>query len=114
MMAVFNTNAAASTGAIRWVLIDYVKHGYRFSVTGIREGIIAGLVGTAPATGYASVRCAAAIGFITAIAISPLRNINEGIGVYRCLEWKGWGSLAPDGIDGNGVQSSWEAMCRNC
>jgi len=44
-MAVFNTNIAASTGAIGWVLIDYVKHGRRFSVTGVCEGIIAGLVG---------------------------------------------------------------------
>ena len=95
MIAVFNTNAAASTGAIGWVLIDYVKHGRRFSVTGVCEGIIAGLVGITPAAGYVSVWCAAAIGFVTAIAISLLQNINdwigidEGMDVFKLRGWEG-------------------------
>jgi Amt family ammonium transporter len=129
MMAVFNTNIAASTGAIGWALIDYVKHGRRFSVTGICEGIIAGLVGITPAAGYVSVWCAAAIGFITAIVISLLQNINDWIGIDEGMDvfkLHGMGgivgsfltgifatasvssldgvTLAPGGIDGNGVQ----------
>ena len=72
MVAVFNTNTAASTGAIGWVMIDYLKHGRKFSVTGVCEGIIAGLVGVTPAAGYVSVWCAAAIGLITAVVISLL------------------------------------------
>ena len=86
MMAVFNTNIAASTGAIGWVLIDYVKHGRRFSVTGVCEGIIAGLVGITPAAGYVSVWCAAAIGSITAIVISLLQNINDWIGIDEGMD----------------------------
>lgn len=88
-MAVFNTNAIASTGAIGWVLIDYVKHGRRFSVTGVCEGIIAGLVGITLAAEYVSVWYATAIGFITAIVISLLQNINgwvsidEGMDVFK-------------------------------
>jgi Amt family ammonium transporter len=129
MVAVFNTNVAASTGAIEWVLIDYVKHGRRFSVTGVCEKIIAGLVGITPAAGYMSVWCAAAIGFITAIAISRLQNINDWIGIDEGMDvFKLHGmegivgsfltgifatasvssldgiTLAPGGTDGNGVQ----------
>jgi Amt family ammonium transporter len=126
MMVVFNTNAVVSTGAIGWVLIDYVKHGRRFSVTGICEGIIAGLVGITPAAGYVSVWCAEAIGFTTAIVISLLQNINDWIGIDEGMDvftLHGMGgsfltgifatasvpslggvTLAPGGIDGNGVQ----------
>jgi ammonium transporter, Amt family len=86
IMAVFNTNIAALTGAIGWVLVDYVKHGRRFSVTGICEGIIAGLVGITPAAGYVSVWCAAAISFITAIVISLLQNINDWIGIDEGMD----------------------------
>jgi ammonium transporter, Amt family len=129
MMAVFNTNAAASTGAIVWVLIDHVRHGRRFSVTGVCEGIIAGLVGITPASGYVTVWCAVAIGFITAIVISLLQNINdqiginEGMDVFKLHGMEGivgsfltgifvtasissldWVALAPSSISGNGVQ----------
>jgi ammonium transporter, Amt family len=123
MMVVFNTNAVVSTGAIGWVLIDYVKHGRRFSVTGVCEGIITGLVGITLAAGYVLAWCAVAIGFITAIVISLLQNIDEGMGVSKLHGMEGIvGSfltgifattsvssldrarLAPRGIDGNSVQ----------
>ena len=93
-MAVFNTNTAASTGAIGWGLVDYLKDGRKFSLTGVCEGIIAGLVGMTPAAGYVSVWCAAAIGFITSIIISLLQNINdwigvdEGMDVFQLTEWE--------------------------
>ena len=34
MMAAFNTNTAASTGAIGWVCVDYIRHGQKFSLLG--------------------------------------------------------------------------------
>jgi len=45
-LAAFNTHTSASTGVIGWVLVDYIKHGKKFSVIGCCEGAIAGLVGT--------------------------------------------------------------------
>ena len=53
MYAAFNTNVAASTGAIGWVLVDYIRTKGKFSVVGACEGVIAGLVGITPAAGYA-------------------------------------------------------------
>ena len=94
-MALFNTNIAALTGAIGWVLVDYVKHGRRFSVTGVCEGIIAGLVGITPAAGYVSVWCAAAISFITAIVISLYRTLTTGLALT-----KGWTPLNSMGMGG--------------
>jgi len=44
MIAVWNTNCAASTGVIGWVMFDYIMHR-KFSVVGACEGVIAGLVG---------------------------------------------------------------------
>lgn len=40
MYAAFNTNTAASTGAIGWVIVDMIKHKGKFSVVGACEGAI--------------------------------------------------------------------------
>ena len=50
MMVAFNTNTAASTGVLGWVMVDYIKKR-KFSVVGACEGAIAGLVGITPAAG---------------------------------------------------------------
>lgn len=50
MMAAFNTNTAASTGVLGWIMLDYVKIR-KFSVVGACEGAIAGLIGITPAAG---------------------------------------------------------------
>ena len=129
MLAAFNTNTAASTGMIGWVMVDYFKHGRRFSVVGACEGAIAGLVGITPAAGYVSVWLAAVIGFVTAVVCSLLQNLNEWIHIDDGLEvfkLHGIGGMvgsfltgifatakvsmldgvtsAPGGIDGNGIQ----------
>lgn len=89
MYAAFNTNTAASTGAIGWVIVDYVRHKRRFSVVGACEGAIAGLVGITPAAGYVSVWLAAVIGFLTAVVCSLMSDINlwlhidEGMDVFK-------------------------------
>src|SRR3954451_5007281 len=67
MLAAFNTNTAASTGVLGWVLVDYFKHGKRFSVVGACEGAIAGLVGISPEAGYVSVCLDAAFGSISTV-----------------------------------------------
>lgn len=69
MLAAFNTNTAASTGMIGWVMVDYLKYGRKFSVVGACSGAIAGLVGITPAAGYVGVWLAAVIGFITASSV---------------------------------------------
>ncbi|KAI9647868.1 hypothetical protein NHQ30_004256 [Ciborinia camelliae] len=129
MLAAFNTNTAACTGMLGWVLVDYIKHGGRFSLVGACEGAIAGLVGITPAAGYVSVWLAAVIGFITAVVCASLQNLNkwihidEGMDVFKLHGVGGMvGSLLTgifatssismlDGvtsssgaIDGNGIQ----------
>lgn len=129
MYAAFNTNTAASTGAIGWVLVDFIKHKGRFSVVGACEGAIAGLVGITPAAGYVSIWAAALIGFVTAIVCALCQNVNEWIGIDEGLyvfKLHGIGgmcgsfltgifadqaisaldglSLYPGGINGNGIQ----------
>ncbi|KAI3393390.1 hypothetical protein diail_4319 [Diaporthe ilicicola] len=129
MYAAFNTNTAASTGAIGWVMVDYVRHKRRFSVVGACEGAIAGLVGITPAAGYVSVWLAAVIGFLTAVICALMSNVNmwlhidEGMDVFKLHGIGGMcGSfftgifatasvsaldgvtVASGGIDGNGIQ----------
>lgn len=129
MLAAFNTNTAACTGILGWVLVDYIKYRGKFSVVGACEGAIAGLVGITPAAGYVSVWLAACIGFITAIVCSALQNVNEwlhideGMDVFKLHGIGGMvgafltgifasesvsaldgSTRAPGGINGNGVQ----------
>jgi hypothetical protein len=54
MYAAFNTNTAACMGAIGWVVVDYIRTKGHFSVVGMCEGVIAGLVGITPCAGYVS------------------------------------------------------------
>lgn len=73
MVAAFNIQVAASTGAIGRVIVDYIKHKCKFSVVGACEGVVAGFVGITPGAGYVSPWCAAAIGFMTAAIIAFLQ-----------------------------------------
>ncbi|KAF2834416.1 ammonium transporter [Patellaria atrata CBS 101060] len=86
LMALFNTNAAASTGVLGWVLVDYIKHKGKFSVVGACEGAIAGLVGITPAAGYVSPWIAALIGFLTGIVCALCQNMNEWIRIDEGLD----------------------------
>jgi Amt family ammonium transporter len=129
MLAVFNTNTAACTGVLGWVLVDYIKHRGKFSVVGACEGAIAGLVGITPAAGFVSVWLAAVIGFITSVVCALLQDINEwlhidegmdvfklhgiggmvgalltGIFASRSIAALDGATEAAGGIDGNGIQ----------
>ena len=129
MLAAFNTNTAASTGALGWVMVDYIRYKRRFSVVGACEGAIAGLVGITPAAGYVQPWLGALIGFLTAIVCASLQDLNDWLGVDEGLyvfKLHGIGGMcgsfftgifatekismldgvtaAGGGIDGNGVQ----------
>jgi Amt family ammonium transporter len=129
VVAAFNTNTAASTGILGWTLVDYLKHGRKFSVVGACEGAIAGLVGITPAAGYVGVWLAAVIGFLTAAICASLQNLNEwihidegmdvfklhgiggmvgsfltGIFATESISMLDGATSAPGGIDGNGIQ----------
>jgi Amt family ammonium transporter len=129
MVAAFNTNAAASTGVLGWVLVDYIRCKGKFSVVGACSGAIAGLVGVTPAAGYVSPWLAALIGFLTSVVCALTQNVNkwlridEGLDVFKLHAIGGmtgsfltgifaqsWVSAldgvtqAPGGIDGNGIQ----------
>lgn len=86
MVAIWNTNLAASTGVIGWVGFQYCFHGRKFTVIGACEGAIAGLVGITPAAGYVTVWYAAAIGFITAIVICLFEHVNVWLRIDDGLE----------------------------
>ncbi|OQE80779.1 hypothetical protein PENNAL_c0044G04384 [Penicillium nalgiovense] len=86
MLAAFNTNTAACTGVLGWVLVDYIKHRGKFSVVGACEGAIAGLVGITPAAGFVSVWLAAVIGFLTSITCALLQDINEWLHIDEGMD----------------------------
>jgi Amt family ammonium transporter len=52
MVAVWNTNIAASMAVIGWTMFHYAFKGRKFTVIGACEAVIAGLVGITPAAGY--------------------------------------------------------------
>lgn len=85
MYAAFNTNTAASTGVLGWVLVDYIRTRGRFSVVGACEGAIAGLVGITPAAGYVQCWPAALVGFLTAIVCASLQDLNEWLRIDEGL-----------------------------
>ncbi|EFW99832.1 ammonium transporter [Grosmannia clavigera kw1407] len=128
MLAAFNTNTAASTGAIGWAMVDYIKKR-RFSVVGACSGAIAGLVGITPAAGFVECWLAAVIGFLTAVGCALVEDINkwlhidEGLDVFKLHGIGGMlgsfftgifatqtisaldgVSYVKGGIDGNGIQ----------
>ncbi|KAI9368460.1 ammonium transporter AmtB-like domain-containing protein [Aspergillus egyptiacus] len=128
-MAIMNTNVAASTGVLGWVLVDMVRNKGKFSVVGACEGAIAGLVGITPCAGNVSVWLGAVIGFLTAVVCSACKNINdwmrvdEGMDVFKLHGLGGivgsfltgifadhyisaldGGTLIPGAINGEGVQ----------
>ena len=130
MVAVWNTNLAASCGVIGWEMFHYIFRGRKFTVIGACEGAIAGLVGITPAAGFVTVWYAAAIGFITAIVICIFEKVNEWLRIDDGLEvfklhgiggmcgafltgifataqisaLDGIPTIVHGGVDGNGVQ----------
>lgn len=86
MVAVWNTNMAASCGVIGNVMFHYIFKGRKFSVIGACEGVIAGLVGITPAAGYVTPWSAAVIGFVTAIVCCLFEKFNDWVRIDDGLE----------------------------
>jgi len=61
---------------ISWVMVDYFKHGRKFSVVGACERAIAGLIGITQAAGYVGIWLSAVIGFVTAVVCALLQDLN--------------------------------------
>jgi len=95
-------------------MVDYFKHGRRFSVVGACEGAIAGLVGITPAAGYVEPWLAAVIGFITAIICSLLQNLNEWIQIDEGMDvfkLHGIGGMVGSFLTGIFATSSSKLLC---
>jgi Amt family ammonium transporter len=104
MMAAFNTNVAASTGVLGWVIVDFARHRGKFSVVGACSGAIgmikrktselaqvltitiAGLVGITPAAGFVSPWIAALIGFLTSVVCALVQDVNKWIGIDEGMD----------------------------
>jgi Amt family ammonium transporter len=48
------TNTSAAVGGIVWGILDYIRHGQKWSAVGFCSGAICGLVAITPASGYVS------------------------------------------------------------
>jgi Amt family ammonium transporter len=68
VLAFINTNIAAATGMIVWVLIDLYRDD-QMHVAGAFSGALSGLVGITPAAGYVEPGAAAAIGVIATLVV---------------------------------------------
>lgn len=85
--AIVNTNVAASTAALIWMFIDYVRFR-KWSTVGLCSGAIAGLVGITPAAGFVPVWTSVAIGAVTAAICNAatllkfLIRIDDGLDVF--------------------------------
>ena len=98
--AFVNTNVAAFTAALTWVLVGW-WHGGKPSVVGAAAGAVAGLVAITPASGYVQPMEAMAIGFGAGIICYFAVQLRSKIGMDDSLDVIGvhgvgglWGALA--------------------
>ena len=65
--AIMVTNVSAAVGGATWLLTEWICHKPR-TLTGTGSGVVAGLVGITPASGYVDVSGALAIGIMSGLA----------------------------------------------
>lgn len=88
VVAMVNTNVAASCGGLAWMVLDYFRHNRKWTAIGICSGAIAGLVGVTPAAGYVPVWSAVVIGAVSSIAanygigIKGMIGVDDGLDVF--------------------------------
>ncbi|KAL8336866.1 hypothetical protein RB601_008385 [Gaeumannomyces tritici] len=84
---VVNTNLAACGGGLGWSALEYL-HSRKFSILGFCPGIISGLLGITPATGYVPVYVAALVGALTSVCCfytnkyKYLLSVDEGLDIF--------------------------------
>ncbi|XP_035714165.1 ammonium transporter 1-like isoform X1 [Folsomia candida] len=61
------TNISASMGGITWGIMDYIRHGRKWSALGFCTGSICGLVAITPASGYVSPSSSLVFGVVGSI-----------------------------------------------
>ncbi|MBC8164302.1 MAG: ammonium transporter [Bryobacteraceae bacterium] len=71
------THFAAATGALGWVLAEWMKHG-KPSILGAISGAVAGLVAITPASGYVQPMPALLIGFLAGLICYLMVGIVKG------------------------------------
>ncbi|MFH2128448.1 MAG: ammonium transporter [Pseudomonadota bacterium] len=98
--AFVNTNTAAASAAVSWMLVSWTDAG-KPSVLGIATGAVVGLVAITPAAGFVTPLGAIVIGAVGApisyyaIRFRQRRNLDESLDVWACHGMAGtWGALA--------------------
>ncbi|MDW8043521.1 MAG: ammonium transporter [Nitrososphaerota archaeon] len=98
--AFLNTHAAASAGAVSWLIANYYTRG-KFSSIAAASGAVAGLVAVTPAAGFVSVSSALVIGAVAGVLCSIAVNARQRFGVDDSLDVWGvhgvggtWGAIA--------------------
>ncbi|KAI8906808.1 ammonium transporter AmtB-like domain-containing protein [Gorgonomyces haynaldii] len=97
-MAAFVTTIAACAGGLSWVLIDAIRTK-KVSGVGFCSGVLAGLVGITPASGYVAPWAAIVIGAVTAAACNASCLLKEVMGVDDSLD--AWALHGVGGFVGN-------------
>ncbi|MGL1889630.1 MAG: ammonium transporter [Reichenbachiella sp.] len=77
--AILVTNVAAAAGGVAWLIIEWLSTEKRPTLLGSASGVVSGLVGITPASGYVDVSGALAIGALSGI-----------IGYYGVVKMKVW------------------------
>ncbi|MBN2154214.1 MAG: ammonium transporter [Candidatus Lokiarchaeota archaeon] len=90
-LAIINTNLAACTAALVWIVLEYVDKGKKKpSMIGISTGVLAGLVAITPAAGYVQPWGAFMIGLLVDFAVYPVlkwrtrSNLDESLDAFAC------------------------------
>ncbi|PIB35583.1 ammonia channel protein [Reichenbachiella sp. 5M10] len=77
--AILVTNVAAAAGGLAWLMIEWLTSEKKPTLLGSASGVVSGLVGITPASGYVDVSGALAIGLCSGV-----------IGYYGVVKLKGW------------------------
>ncbi|MGD0803307.1 MAG: ammonium transporter [Candidatus Bathyarchaeia archaeon] len=101
VFALVNTNLAAATAAVSWMMVDWITKG-KPSAVGMAVGAVCGLVAITPASGYVNVMSAMLIGLVAGIISNMMSNwratrtrIDDTLDVFSCHGVSGiWGSIA--------------------
>ncbi|NLR90948.1 MULTISPECIES: ammonium transporter [Flammeovirga] len=85
--AMMVTNVAAAAGGIGWLLLEWFTEEKKPTLLGSASGVISGLVGITPASGYVDVSGALAIGLISgAVGFYGVVKLKEKLGYDDTLD----------------------------
>ncbi|MEI7511452.1 MAG: ammonium transporter [Candidatus Peregrinibacteria bacterium] len=100
-IALVVTNLAAASGALSWMVMDWIKKG-KPSAVGIAIGAVCGLVAITPASGFVTPGAAIFIGLVAGVLSQWAMNwratrttLDDSLDVFACHGVSGiWGALA--------------------